>query len=128
MKAVADRARPDDVPAADADASHSGSRETITLKQVAERACARIAPTWPLDRFIAVNPFWSLTDEPLPTVASRLASLSGARLLMPRAWYRAEWRAGRLRIEHLREAIAQSGATGMGPPFGGERGGSERMA
>jgi uncharacterized protein YbcC (UPF0753/DUF2309 family) len=79
------------------------------LKEAAERACARIAPSWPLDRFIAVNPFWSRTDQPLPQVAAELAALSGARLLMSRAWYAEEWRAGRLRAEHLREAIAQSG-------------------
>lgn len=89
--------------------SRSRSRDSTTLKEAAERACARIAPSWPLDRFIAVNPFWSRTDKPLPQVAGELASLSGARLLMPRAWYAAEWRAGRLRPEHLREAIAQSG-------------------
>ncbi len=76
----------------------------------AERACSRIAPTWPLDRFIALNPFWPLTNKPLREVAGELASLSGARLLMPRQWYAQEWRAGRLRIEHLREAIAESGS------------------
>lgn len=82
---------------------------TPELKEAAERACARIAPTWPLDRFIAVNPFWSRTDRPFPRVAGELAALSGARLLMPRAWYAEEWREGRLRPEHLREAIAESG-------------------
>jgi len=80
------------------------------VQEAVERACARIAPTWPLDRFIAVNPFWSRTDQPLPQVAGELAALSGARLLMPRAWYAEEWRAGRLRSEHVREAIAESGA------------------
>ncbi len=80
------------------------------LKEAVERACASIAPTWPLDRFIAVNPFWSRTGAPLQRVAGDLAALSGARLLMPRAWYAAEWRAGRMRSEHLREAIAESGA------------------
>jgi uncharacterized protein YbcC (UPF0753/DUF2309 family) len=82
----------------------------VPLKEAVERACARIAPTWPLDRFIAVNPFWPRTDQPLPVVAGELAALSGARLLMPRAWYAEEWRAGRLRSEHVREAIAESGA------------------
>jgi uncharacterized protein YbcC (UPF0753/DUF2309 family) len=80
------------------------------LKAAADRACARIAPTWPLDRFIALNPFWPLTHRPLPEVAGELAALSGGRLLMPRQWYAQEWRAGRLRSEHLREAIAESGA------------------
>ena len=81
------------------------------LKRDAESACATIAPTWPLDRFIAVNPFWGRTDKPLAKVAGDLAALSGARLLMPRKWYAEEWRAGRLRSAHLNEAIAESGAT-----------------
>ncbi|HEY0194508.1 MAG TPA: putative inorganic carbon transporter subunit DabA, partial [Kofleriaceae bacterium] len=80
------------------------------LQTAVDRACARIAPTWPLDRFIAVNPFWPRTDQPLPQVAGELAALSGARLLMPRAWYAEEWRAGRLRSEHVHAAIAESGA------------------
>jgi uncharacterized protein YbcC (UPF0753/DUF2309 family) len=74
-----------------------------------EKACASIAPTWPLDRFIAVNPFWARTHKPLPQVAGELASLSGARLLMPREWYAEEWRSGRLRSEHVREAIEERG-------------------
>ncbi len=85
--------------------------DATTTKQASDRACARIAPTWPLDRFIAVNPFWPLTHKPLPEVAGELAALSGARLLMPREWYAGEWRAGRLRSEHLREAIAESGSS-----------------
>ena len=80
------------------------------LKAAVERASASIAPTWPLDRFIAVNPFWARTGAPLPQVAGDLAALSGARLLMPRQWYADEWRAGRIRSEHLREAIVESGA------------------
>jgi len=80
------------------------------LEAVIERACASIAPSWPLDRFIAVNPFWSRTDKPLPRVAGDLAALSGAQLLMPRAWYAEEWRAGRLQAAHLREAIAERGS------------------
>ncbi len=85
--------------------------DDAALKLAIDRACERIAPTWPLDRFIAVNPFWALTNKPLPKVAGDLAALSGARLLMPRKWYAQEWRAGRLRSEHLKEAIAESGSS-----------------
>jgi len=83
--------------------------EIDVLKLAADRACSRIAPTWPLDRFIAVNPFWPLTNQPLPQVAGDMAALSGASLLMSRKWYAEEWRAGRVRSEHLKEAIAESG-------------------
>lgn len=81
-----------------------------SIEAAIERACSRIAPTWPLDRFIAVNPLWGMIDRPLPAVSAELGALSGARLLMPRRWYREQVRSGRLRREHLCEAIAQAGA------------------
>jgi uncharacterized protein YbcC (UPF0753/DUF2309 family) len=84
--------------------------DILDLRDVAERACSRIAPTWPLDRFIAVNPFWPLVGKPLPEIAGELVALSGARLLMPRKWYANEWRAGHFKSEHVREALAELGS------------------
>ncbi|MBL8954697.1 MAG: DUF2309 domain-containing protein [Myxococcaceae bacterium] len=75
-----------------------------------DAACARIAPTWPLDRFIAVNPFFGMVGEHVRDVAGRLAVTSGAKLLMPRAWYREAYRDGRLRDEHLARALEQCGS------------------
>ncbi|MEC7728189.1 MAG: DUF2309 domain-containing protein [Pseudomonadota bacterium] len=40
-------------------------------------ACGRIAPSWPLDQMIAVNPFWEMRDRPFAEVASRMAALNG---------------------------------------------------
>ncbi|PVY70083.1 hypothetical protein C8D92_110114 [Tamilnaduibacter salinus] len=40
-------------------------------------ACERIAPSWPLDQMIAVNPFWEMRDWPFTSVASRMAALNG---------------------------------------------------
>jgi uncharacterized protein YbcC (UPF0753/DUF2309 family) len=80
------------------------------LDQVLDRVLARVAPCWPLDRFIAVNPLWGTIDTPMADVGAQLASLSGARLLMPRAWYRAAYREGRLRDEHLRAALRHEGS------------------
>jgi uncharacterized protein YbcC (UPF0753/DUF2309 family) len=82
------------------------------LRAAVERACGRIAPTWPLDQFIAVNPFWGFIDQPLPEVAARLAALSGSRLTMPRAYFREQWQAGRLQPSHLHAAIAETGTGG----------------
>ncbi len=81
------------------------------LDAVIAQACSDIAPTWPLDRFIAVNPFWAMVEQPLPAVSARLAALSGARLLMPRAWFREEWRQGRLGDRDLEDAIAEREAS-----------------
>ena len=78
---------------------------------VVERACSGVAPTWPLDRFIAVNPFWELVGRgTLPEVSTTLGGLTGTRLLMPRSWFLEAWQRGRLRDEHLAAAISESGA------------------
>jgi len=78
------------------------------IDEAIESACARIAPTWPLDRFIAVNPFWGSVERPISEVAAELSSLSGAQLLMPRVWFREAREQGRLLDEDLLVAIERS--------------------
>jgi len=80
-----------------------------SVEAAIKSACARIAPSWPLDRFIAVNPFWELVETPLPEVAATLRSLSGAELLMPRSFFREAYHRGVLRDEHVRAAIESHG-------------------
>jgi uncharacterized protein YbcC (UPF0753/DUF2309 family) len=80
------------------------------LAPVIARACDRIAPSWPLDRLIAVNPWWGYVDAPIERAAAELTALSGATPLMPRAWYRAQWEAGRFAERHLARAIADAGS------------------
>ena len=83
--------------------------EPADLAAAIARACERIAPAWPLDRMIAVNPFWGFVDRPMPRAAAELAALSGATLLMPTAWYREQWSAGRFTDRHVARAIASAG-------------------
>ncbi len=71
----------------------------------------RIAPTWPLDRFIAVNPYHGLGDRPIQTAAAELQLLCGAQLLMPRAFYRRAWQSGQLRREHLAAGLEDHHST-----------------
>ena len=75
-----------------------------------ETAAARIAPTWPLDRFIAVNPYWGWVGQPIAEAAGRLGALAGTRLTMPREWLRKAWDSGRLQRHHLAAAIASDAA------------------
>jgi hypothetical protein len=74
------------------------------------RACDRIAPSWPLDRLIAVNPYWGFVGAPIEQAAAELTALQGTTLLMPRAWYRSQWEAGRFAERHLARAIADAGS------------------
>ena len=80
------------------------------LQQAITLACARIAPTWPLDRFIAVNPYWGHIDRPITTAAALLAGLGGSPMLMSRAGFRQQWQAGQIGRVHLQAAIDAAGA------------------
>ncbi|MAK56830.1 MAG: DUF2309 domain-containing protein, partial [Pusillimonas sp.] len=66
-------------------------------------ACNRIAPNWPLDRMIAVNPWWTLRERTMPNVSALLAALSGAQMLMPADYFRERWQK-QIRSHHLQEA------------------------
>lgn len=79
------------------------------LDRLIETACNRIAPVWPLDRFVAVNPFHGLRDRPFRAAADTLARIAGARLYMPRAWYREQLASGRMSDEDLERALALCG-------------------
>ncbi len=73
-------------------------------------AFRRIAPSWPLDRFIAVNPYWGYLDQPIDRAFAELGAVAGTRGLMPRSYVRAAWRNGELQAGHLREAVAEEGS------------------
>ena len=81
------------------------------VEQAIISACARIAPSWPLDRMIAVNPFWGFVNAPIDHTAAELSALSGATLLMPRRWYREQFDAGRVTERHVAQALAIRSST-----------------
>jgi len=51
------------------------------LADTVAKACDRVAPSWPLDRFIAVNPHWGWIDRPIEDAAAAVGVLAGMRLL-----------------------------------------------
>ena len=79
------------------------------LRQLTDRVCSLITPSWPLDQFFTVNPFWRMTDRPIEEVAAILATRQGATLLMPRPYYRRLWERAHIREPHLKEAAAEYG-------------------
>ena len=63
--------------------------ETVARVQAAcEQACEAIAPTWPLDRSIAVNPHWARIRMPVRSVAARMAVFGRIQVFAPRALQR----------------------------------------
>jgi uncharacterized protein YbcC (UPF0753/DUF2309 family) len=72
-----------------------------TALVAAEAACARVAPVWPLQSFVAVNPYLGMADLSLPQAALRLSRVAGARTLQPRGVYLAALEAGEIAPEDL---------------------------
>jgi uncharacterized protein YbcC (UPF0753/DUF2309 family) len=60
---------------------HLLGQQTHARADALALACERIAPSWPLDRFIAVNPHWGWIDRPIEEAAAAVGVLAGMRLL-----------------------------------------------
>lgn len=61
-----------------------------------KHACSLIAPSWPLDRFIAVNALWEFRQEPIEQVSARLAMLINAKTTMSCEYFLSAYRAGKI--------------------------------
>ncbi len=81
-----------------------------SVADAVSQACDRIAPTWPLDQFIAVNPYWGWLNTPAPQAAAALGALADTRLTLPRTAFVGHWAAGRLTNKHLQAAIDRQGS------------------
>ncbi|WP_319558333.1 DUF2309 domain-containing protein [Thiomicrorhabdus sp.] len=72
-------------------------------------ACTKIAPTWPLDELVAVNPWWEMRDQHFTDVSAKLTALSQAQCLMPKSYFQEIWMEN-LSPQHLKQAIDESGS------------------
>ena len=77
------------------------------IERACSQACQAIAPAWPLDRSIAVNPHWSRIGMPVRRVAARMAVLGGMAVFPPRDQQLRAWRAGRIGVADLAQALRQ---------------------
>lgn len=83
-----------------------------SLFAAVKAAGERIAPAWPLDQSIAVNPLWELRDQDIADVSARLGALGGVSCLMPGAYYQRLWQRSRIKDHHLVQAATESGLAG----------------
>ncbi|MGB0722885.1 MAG: YbcC family protein [Gammaproteobacteria bacterium] len=75
-----------------------------------DAACGRIAPLWPLKHFVAVNPFFGLRDLTFQEASDTLARVSGSKLYMDWAYYRAQIAEGRISRADLEQSIERCGS------------------
>ncbi|MBO1923215.1 YbcC family protein [Thiomicrorhabdus sp. 6S3-12] len=81
----------------------AGQREKL------KSACSKIAPTWPLDELVAVNPWWEMREQHFTEVSAKLTALSQAQCLMPKSYFQEVWME-MVSPQHLKQAIEESGA------------------
>ena len=80
----------------------SADRDPVAAARTALR---RIAPLWPLDRFVAVNPFLGLDGLEFGQAAGRMAQVAGARMIMDRAFFADAVKSGRIEDRDLADAL-----------------------
>ncbi|MEM7135739.1 MAG: DUF2309 domain-containing protein [Myxococcota bacterium] len=85
-------------------------RRDAALDTVLADATKRIAPLWPLESFVAVNPFLGVSSEPFERACQKVKQVTGATMLMPRAYYRSLVAEGRINAEDLESALALASA------------------
>jgi len=86
---------------------HAESRPTRNaIMKAVDAATHAIPPAWPLDATVAVNPYLGQSGETLACAAARLARVAGAPVTMPRDWYRAQIKTGRITDGDLAAALA----------------------
>jgi uncharacterized protein len=87
--------------------NHSSIECAIMLHSSVEKVVQKLAPTWPLDQFIAVNPMWGHVDRPMHEVAAWAASVKGQRLMPEHGLFQRAWDAGIVTRSHLCAALAE---------------------
>jgi len=84
----------------------------LTTHAAAIRAAGgRIAPLWPLDRFVAVNPYFGIADRGFEDAAELLADAAGVRATLPPAFYLTAIDDGRVETDDVAWALAQRSGT-----------------
>lgn len=74
-----------------------------------EAACRRIPPLWPLQSFVAVNPFVGLSDTPFPTAVDLISRVGHAPILMDAAYYAERIRRGEIPARDIKDAMRRCG-------------------
>lgn len=77
------------------------------LAENIQTACRKIAPVWPLERFVAVNPYLGISDLRFEQAAAQLAHLGGIQMTLPVDFYLEQLERGIIRHDDLQWALGQ---------------------
>lgn len=84
--------------------------EHARLRVDITNAARLVAPLWPVERFIAVNPLMGLVDQGFGPATAEAGRWLGAQGYPARSLLREAYRAGRVEERDLRDALVEHGA------------------
>jgi len=71
------------------------------LLDILRKTSKKIAPVWPLENFVAVNPYLGFTDQKFDYVAQDLAAAGGIQMTLPISFYLQKLQDGELKREDI---------------------------
>lgn len=82
---------------------------SITINKTLETVFKRIAPSWPLKNFVAVNPFLGFSDTDFKDATYKLAQRGNIKMTMPISFYLEQIKEGGILPSDIRQALAIKG-------------------
>lgn len=82
-------------------------KEQKSLVNTMRSACKKIAPVWPLENFVAVNPYLGFTGKKFDQVAQELAATGDIHMTMPSSFYIQKLKEGKLKKEDILKVLSQ---------------------
>lgn len=93
------------------DDSWPSNAEPLDMWQAVKDAAEKIAPVWPLENFVAVNPYLGFMDKGWDAACAELSLVAGTRSAMDIAFYEDELQNGTFSVQDVRSAIEARGET-----------------
>jgi len=93
----------------------AGPAKSDAVSTALKAAAATIAPVWPLDSFVAVNPYFGHADKSYLDAGHHLERVAGARRTMDRSYY-----ADLLRTGKITEADIEAACQHLDSPYSRE--------
>jgi uncharacterized protein YbcC (UPF0753/DUF2309 family) len=79
----------------------------MLIQHVLDEVAARISPVWPLQDYVAVNPFLGFSDARFLDAREQLRAVRDVELLMPRHYFVDLWRRGVITPNDIQLALEQ---------------------
>lgn len=87
---------------------HLDTQQQVLVNRMRE-ACKKIAPLWPLENFVAVNPYLGFTENRFENVAQELSLVGGIQSTLPKEFYQKKLEEGKITKEDISQALAKRG-------------------